>query len=467
MESIIVEICRKNALEYSRKVCKKINTNISDLFPIYFDYPDHIAVEESEFKEYHYHLNKSVRDVETFTGIFEKVANKNVFYPWKEDWFEQTKAAAWIHDIGMIDVWDEDKDENRARDKHGETSARFLFKNSYGLDFSRISVEDRIKITLICLKHNKDWSYLTDDILSTIVAGSGISINEFKKHFVNFPETPKWELEFSGKLISTADCMRRRGSGLRNNLKQQFCRMSKCMDCDNVYDCSYSFCPRGCARDLVPHILIPNSYKDAVFSQAKNPGVHVYGEKKPGVFKIIISGKLDLHDRIGVRDMNLVNLRGDCSLSEVRIDKSGDWYNKLDENVRKHDNIIKPLIDGEHKTVLQVTLDSKDINASMFTFAKYIIKYLDKNLVIFPTLSNNSSSNKVILHIKDTNNVTFAEMYNRFNKRLRTERERTKFEETKKTINKRFDTWSKKTSMVSPVEVAENKLAVIAIKGCM
>ncbi|MCP4267797.1 MAG: hypothetical protein GY777_19890 [Candidatus Brocadiaceae bacterium] len=469
METEIVNICRENALEYSRKVCKKINTNISDIFPIYFDYPDHLAVEESEFKEYPYHLNKAVRDIEILTDIFKDILDIDVFELWKANWFEQTRAAAWIHDIGMIDVKDEDRDEVRARIKHGETSARFLFKNSFGLDFSGISEENRIKIALICLKHNKDWPVFTDDKLSTIFAGCGISINEFKKHFDNFPNQPKWELEFSGKLISTVDCMRERGGGLRNNFRQQLLLMRKCNRCNIIYDCTDSSdtdtrktCSTvNCDTQLVSAALVPCGIEHKYFYPGRNEGISVYRKAAKGIF-VETSGQLTSEDLISVRNNGQIHLRGDLSLSNSEVVRREKWYEDLEKDKIDYED-IRDKVGNRYKTVLRLSIESEDILGAMFTFSKYIVNHLEKNLSIKESTSKIPFANRVILHITVSDKLTFNGVYSKFNSVIDDTEDKDKgiFDKTKVVIERTFADWADKGEMVLPVEIVDGRLKVV------
>ena len=73
---------------------------------MYFDWADHVAVED--VTEYPYHLNKTAQDVEKLSLIFEKTLVKAQFQQWRAQWYQQTVAAAWMHDIGMI----------KARERH-------------------------------------------------------------------------------------------------------------------------------------------------------------------------------------------------------------------------------------------------------------------------------------------------------------------------------------------------------------
>lgn len=448
----MIDVCKRNALKYSREVCTIIDKTVSDIFPVYFDFPDHIAVDK-DVMAYPYHLNKTVRDVEKIISIFEKEMIGEFYNSWKKNWLNQTLAAAWMHDIGMIED----------RDKHGEISARSLFDNGQGYDFDGIDEDDKIKIALICIKHNRDWSFFNDRILNTIVAGSNISINEFKKFFTDFPLKPVWELELSGKLISAADSLRYRGRGLRNNLRQKFSIMSKCIKCGIIYDRPKGICTTmNCKAQLAPTALVSNNIdKNAFFYLNRNNGIRVYRKAKPGMLKEI-RGALAMDDSVCVRDKNQVYLRGDLSLSRIRLFGSRVWYNKLSKD--GFDNkYIKNKIEGEHGTVLQLTFDNEDINASMFTFSKYIIKHLGRNLVINQDLPINPFSNKVILHIQNPNNLRFVEIYKLFTEKLKSGNEAIIFADASQIVETAFRKWKVTNEIVLPVEIIENRLEVIEL----
>ncbi len=147
----MIEICRTVALKYSEKICEPLD-KYDNIFPEYFDWADHIATEKTE--DYIYHLNKTVSEIEKMVNIFEKHIPHGYFNSWKNNWYDQTRAAAWIHDIGMIE----------GRDIHGILSAEYLFENKFGFDFNGISQEDKIKIGMLCIKHNKAWATVYKEI---------------------------------------------------------------------------------------------------------------------------------------------------------------------------------------------------------------------------------------------------------------------------------------------------------------
>jgi hypothetical protein len=90
-----------------------------------------------------------VADIEKLVQILEPHIPEKYFSEWKDDWYEITLASAWIHDIGMIDV----------RNDHGEKSAEFVLNNSDPrFNFNAIDLIDRIKIAILCIKHNRDWN---------------------------------------------------------------------------------------------------------------------------------------------------------------------------------------------------------------------------------------------------------------------------------------------------------------------
>lgn len=129
--SDIIDICRQNALHYSQQVIKPENG-----FSQYFDWSDHIAVEDTS--EFPYHLNKTAQYVEKLSQLFETTLIPAQFQQCYDNWYQHTVAAAWMHDIGMLD----------AREKHNIISAQYLFHNKQGFDFTHLQKEDKVKIGL-------------------------------------------------------------------------------------------------------------------------------------------------------------------------------------------------------------------------------------------------------------------------------------------------------------------------------
>ncbi len=218
----LVEICEHNALLYSEKICKPIS-KYGDEFPDYFDWSDHIAGKNDS--DYQYHLNKMASDVEMLAGIFKPHIDDDKYKDyenWHENWYKQTIAAAWIHDIGMIED----------REIHGLLSAQFLFNNNYDFDFTVIKEVNKIKIALLCIKHNRTWFHVYDK-MKELLDSYKIPLSKLELFFKD--KKPVDDLDFSGKLISTADSLRYRGEDLRNNLGKPFFLWSYCKNCDIFY----------------------------------------------------------------------------------------------------------------------------------------------------------------------------------------------------------------------------------------
>jgi len=137
------------------------------------------------------------------------------------------------------------------RNHHNLESAKQIFENP---DFIMI---DKIKISLLCLKHNTGWGDVIKKIYG-ILAENKINQSDLEQFF-DFSRTmpePVWELYFSGQLISTADSLRYRGKELRNNLKNKFGFSMECPVCSKVYNydekrnfCSVTDCG---GRDSIP-----------------------------------------------------------------------------------------------------------------------------------------------------------------------------------------------------------------------
>ncbi|GAH86140.1 unnamed protein product, partial [marine sediment metagenome] len=173
-----------------------------DPFPEYFDWSDHIAT--SGTQDYLYHLNKTVLEIDNLVRIFELHFQSKDFKLWKKEWHNQTLSAAWVHDIGMIDN----------RKEHGIISAEIILgKNGHEFDFNGINNEDRAKIGILCIRHNSGWTKVFR-AMKEILIDCGISSDILEEWFED-EDTPKWDLDFAGKLISTADSLRCRGKNLR------------------------------------------------------------------------------------------------------------------------------------------------------------------------------------------------------------------------------------------------------------
>ncbi|MCP4129432.1 MAG: hypothetical protein GY754_00310 [bacterium] len=444
----IVDICRQNALIYSEKICLPL-PQYGNIFPEYFDWADHVASPDNS--GYPFHLNKIVSDIELLAAIFEKSIPPKYLERWQTNWFQQTLAAAWIHDIGMIDD----------RDHHGRLSAEFLFKNSHGFDFSDIVDEDKIKIALLCIKHNRGWSDVRG-IIKEVLSGFSISTDLLSAYFTD-EEEPIWELDFSGKLISTADSLRHRGTDLKNNLTNPFSSWSFCEKCQKLHSGPRGFCSTSNC-DSVP------VNKAALLHPIPNNALDLDAQKDITLYTVSHTGECceikeslpknapnDVHTL--VRDEYQVFTRGDMALFNVSVKEINSWKQSL-ENEKINLSILDEYIfNDNYKTVLEVSIDSSNPDAALFTLSKYITEHLDQNIATDDKYPHHFFSNNSIFCIRGSNEDSFSEFYNK------TDFSACKDEVSNSINNIRniFHQWGKSSNIILPVQIMDFKLEVVVL----
>jgi hypothetical protein len=428
----IIKICKENAIKYSKEICIPKKGNF---FPEYIDWADHIATDHSY--DYQYHLNKAATDIEKLVKIFETFIPEKYFSDWKDDWYEVTLASAWVHDIGMI----------ADRDDHGTKSAEIVLKNNDSrFNFNAVDIIDRIKIAILCIKHNRDWNTVIQK-MNTLLSNDAIS--QFNSFF-DVNNKPKWALDLSAKFLSTADSLRYRGQDLKNNLRNSFSLCTQCDRCKNIYHYPNNICSVINCKDvkLDTKAFFHHPLHNNTMSSKEKLEFALYEKFQDGYYQKVsdpITNKQNI--RILVRDNNQMFTCGDILLSQVNIMDKFSWFNELTQNHINRDD-IDDLISDDYRTVYLVTLDSDNPETALFTFSEYITTFIAKNLVIYYPITN-----YVILHITISKNIGFVEYLNMlvsdnaiFN-----------------TIQSSFHRWKDEYDHVLPVEIDNKKLKEIVL----
>lgn len=448
----IVDICRTNALLFSKKIC---GLNHGP-FPEYFDWSDHIGT--SEPHDYPYHLNNTATEVDTLAAIFKPHIETDYYEPWHNNWHEQTLAAAWIHDIGML----------KSRIDHGIWSAKFLFgENNLGFDFKGIGIKDRIKIGLLCIRHNNGWRQVWG-AMRDILQENGLHLDMMEQSFVD-KGLPKWELDFAGKLISVADFLRYRGEALRNDLKQPFFLWSECMDCKIMYDRMRDFCSATNCNSTAgpsPKTVIRYSFDKNVFDPKIHPDYSIYHKTASGVCNKEEDKINDTLAYVRVRDDYQIHARGDMSLSDVKVVDFKVWRDDLiarGVDCRKLDEYIPDQEEGYvggYKTVVNINLDVVNQDAAIFTLAKYITNHLHQNLATEVDSDNMVFTNNVILHINIPAGPIFSKYFSSVldNPGLAPEAG-----DAVKRFGRSIQRWKELDDIVLPMEITGNGLEVITL----
>ncbi len=445
----IIEICKTNALIFSEEICK-LNPNP---FPEYFDWSDHIAIKTETKEDYQYHLNKTALDIEKLINIFRPYLADADFRIWEEGWYFQTLAAAWIHDIGML----------KNRSKHSVGTAEALFEeNEFGIDFKGIGIEDRVKIGMICIRHNNGWPGVWKE-MKDVLEKKGKSLDTLKQSFADH-NTPKWELDFSGRMLSVADGLRYRGVDLKNDLQQPFSLWSECGVCKTTYSETRDFCETtNCESDRPGTLVVIRHWFDKVgFDPGSCSESTLYKESGSGAGSRVEDKISDTYAHISVRGKNQLHTRGDMSLSNVKIVDFNSWMNDLLK--RGIDiEVMDDYILDYYKTVVSVDFDMMNQDAALFTLYEYIVRYLHQNVAAesdTPIDSILLNSNYTILHITVSNNNAFSQCFNDIltNPRLAPE-VRDAVVEFDRVLQK----WKDLYGIVLPMEIIENKLEVISL----
>ena len=373
----MINICRRNALWFSEAVCRRrLNPNAP--FHPYFDWSDHIAVEGRP--AYPYHLNKTAAEVVRLARLFRPhFADTADFALWAREWYRQTVAAAWVHDIGMLDE----------RTLHGQKSAAFVLDNDKnGLDFIGIDGNDRLKIGLLCIRHHQAWP--------TVYAGMKQLLHERGGDpgqvdcFFERPDSPVWGLDFSGKLLATADAMRYRGLDLRNDLGQRFEIWSRCSRCERVYDGPVPFCEAdGCAGgSMDPRVVVPFDFPAETYDPNHVPEVAVCRNLGGLGCDRVATPIADQRLHVAAREENQWFTLGDMALSNVSVGDARTWRQELGQAGIDCSVLDDCLLNAPgappaapfYRTVVHVGLNTGYPEAALLTFVNYIALYLDENL---------------------------------------------------------------------------------------
>jgi len=455
MAASMLDICRENALLFSEAVCR-LQPDETNPFPAYFDWPDHIAVKTES--RYLYHLNKTVMNTERIVTLFEPYFESDSFSRWKEDWYKQTLAAAWIHDIGMI----------ADRHNHGFESAALLFDgNQHGFDFAGIEMEDRIKIGLLCLRHNRGWPGTYNGMRD--ILASHHPPDQILGAFFPVPEIPIWQLEFAGKIISTADSLRYRGRELRNDLRQPFHIWQKCRSCGTMYHRATPFCETINCTDsrLDAQVVVAFDFDHQGYTPKESEEMAVYRINEAGSCERVLAHLSETHAYIRARQACQLYTLGDMALFNVYVEDVQVWRQRLeDENVDYRSlNDLALSATPTYNTVVHVELDNEHPEASFFTFFQYIAAFLDENLAgkkHIPMINENH----VLLHIKISHGTRFADFFGKVRAMIK-DKSKQDSEQDMEDLVSRFENklngWPQQEGGVLPVEVLKNRLEVIKL----
>ncbi|VEN73745.1 conserved hypothetical protein [Candidatus Desulfarcum epimagneticum] len=444
----MVAICRENALRHTKIIREPKNESP---FPEYFDWADHIATRElstQKTENYVYHLNKAAADLDILLNIFRPYMPAGYFDSWKKEWRGPSLSAAWIHDIGMV----------TERRDHGVRSAEALFENDLGFDFQGISVEDRIKIGLLCIRHHNGWPG-TFGQMKRILEEKRPAHADILGRLFQSPDEPRWDLDFSGKLISTADFLRYRGKRLKNDLKQPFFIWSECEGCETVYGRQRDFCSTSnCDSNPAPTVVVRHDFKN----QGPDPEIPVYDHPGSGKIKKTNGNIAGGGAYVPVRENYQIFTRGDMSLFDVAIIDLKAWMDDLTQKRIDYTAIIPYIYDeddkvtDQYKTVARVNLDVLNMDAAVFAFQKYIADFLRENITTENDDMNPAFQNNSVLHIILSDQSLFS---------AKIPNETGLTPEVKNAVKKiktKFRRW-REHDIVLPVEIEKKKLKVISL----
>ena len=440
---------------YTGLICQPTKGN---LFPDYFDWADHIATRSNsqtdQSNHYFYHLNKTAAEVERLAAVFKPHIPADDFNSWEKEWRKPSLAAAWIHDIGMIET----------RENHGLASAEMLFNADPRFDFKKINLEDKIKTGLLCVKHHTGWPGIFDvfkKILEKHRVNAGVDI---LKKFFKSSGAPDWRLDFSGKLISTADFLRHRGKNLRNDLKQPFFIWSECAGRRAVYDSQRDFCSTThCGLKPEPKIVLRHHFKHGPFDAEIHPEFSVYNESDS---KKASATGLGSHGYVSARDNAQLFARGDMSLFDVALMATTTWLESLEKKGIDCAAIISYIRDEEnkmtdqYKTVVRVSLDISNIDAAIFAFQTYITDFMRENIATEDDMENFIFSNRSIIHIRLSDESRFSSCFKKISGAQGSPEHA---EKAVKKMTHTFQEWKEKHDIVLPVEISKKRLEVISL----
>lgn len=451
----MIDICRKNALLFSETICRlRIDATVP--FPVYFDWADHIAVET--MRGYPYHLSKTAAEAERMVNLFEPYFERESFSQWKKDWYRQMLAAAWIHDIGMLSD----------RDRHGLRSAAILFEgNQHGFDFAAIGKEDRIKIGLLCLRHNRGWPSAYNgmkEILTSHKLPDGVLSDFFHDR-----NTPIWQLEFAGKIIATADSLRYRGRKLRNDLKQPFHIWQKCRSCGTMYHRATPLCETINCSDsrLDAQVVVAFDFDHQGYTPKESEEMAVYCINEAGSCERVLAHVSEKHAYVRARQACQLYTLGDMALFNVYVEDVQAWAHRLEGEEVDYRSLkdLALFAAPNYNTVLHVELDNEHPAASFFTFFQYIAAFLDENLAGKKDIPM-TNENRALLHIEISDGTRFADFFGKVRAMIKDESEQDSeldLQDLASRFEKKVNGWEQPQGGVLPVEIFKNRMEVIRL----
>lgn len=436
----IIEVCKDNAIKYSSEIELKA-------FHDYFDWSDHIAA--SEKTEYSYHLNKMAEDIKAMAQLYKKIVPHEFYKQWEDNWLTQTIAAGWVHDIGMI----------IGREPHGKYSAECLFSDNPVFDFSALSEEDRVKIGVLCVKHNCSWAN-TYKTMKALLEKEQIQPDYLNTLF-NTSNEPVKKLNFSGRLISFCDSLRYRGKDLRNDLKQPFNLWYECPACKTIYTIEKEFCTSAnCSGNLQVKAVVSHPSN----GQSLQPNaikLYTKGNNNSATPATTITGQNLFAE---VRKTNSIYTLGDMALEDIKVQDYTQWEKTLQKNGINFEELEEQNITtDEYDFILKVTLDEKLILPAMFTLNKYLTAFLDENIG-----TGEMDSVKIILYLESDNNTWFKDLLNslRFHTCHTDKKNKASDQNPEKIIaslKRTFSKWKYDDYTILPLEIIKDKVRIIKL----
>ena len=403
-------------------------------------------------------MNKTALEAKRIAALFKPFFKEADYNDWEKNWYTQTLSAAWIHDIGMLKV----------RGNHGLESAALVFgTNPHGFNFNAIAIDDRIIIGLLCLRHNDGWETAYNG-MKGILASNGLS-DEILDGFFPETNTPIWQLEFSGKIISTADFLRYRGRNLQNDLRQPFDIWKKCRQCGALYHGDVPSCKtiKCSSNAFVPEVVVAFDFDRRGYTPDVDTAV--YRKKDNGGCEKLYSQLSNTLAYVSVREEIQLFTLGDMALFDVYLEDVESWMRKLDaDNIDYsvlYDFYFLPIgassFTSTYKTVVHVGMDSAYPEASFFTLFKYIVEYLDQNLAASDGATRMPISNNTLLHISVSRKSKFEDFFEKLREILKSEvRHKAVMLKVVTDIENKFKEWIR-FKAVLPVEIIDNRLEVV------
>jgi hypothetical protein len=147
--------------------------------------------------------------------------------------------------------------------------------------------------------------------------------NDISKFNLFFADNgkPIWTLELSAKFLATADSLRYRGQGVRNNLGNSFFLCAQCNQCKSVYNYPSHFCSVINCKDstLDTKALFYHPIQNHMLSKKNSIEFGIYERFNHGYDKVSheITNKNNI--RFLVRENYQMFTCGDILLSQVSI----------------------------------------------------------------------------------------------------------------------------------------------------